>query len=76
MKQEKPPVKDLIPLRKGTELLFQLTGVRRTKAAIYQWARLGRINEHGVKVKLKTYKRIGMLYTTEEAFREFIVGLG
>lgn len=74
MAQPKP--KDLIKLGKVTAILVNLTGVTRTHATIYNWMRKGRINVHGQRIKLAGYKRLGQIYTTEEAVIRFLKELG
>jgi len=74
-KRGRPFTKDLIPMEKVPALITRLTGVSRTRATVYLWARKGRPDAHGQIAKLKTYRRLGQLYTTEEAVKEFIMSL-
>ena len=76
MKKGRPFVKDLIKLSEVPTLLTQLIGVTRKKETIYYWARKGKINRHGEMIKLKTYQRLGVYYTTEEAVKNFLLELG
>ena len=72
----RPKELSLITLSKVPAILRELTGVIRTRVTVYNWARAGRINAHGQKIKLKVYRRLGQLYTTEEAVINFLRELG
>lgn len=72
----KPKIVDLIKLDKVCLILKELTGVTRTRATVYNWARKGRANAHGEIVKLRVYKRLGQIYTTHKAVIEFLEELG
>lgn len=72
----KPKNDDLIEMNHIPDLIYELTGVRRMQATVYSWARKGRINCHGQLVRLKTYKRLGQLYTTVDAVKSFLLELG
>jgi len=74
MAQPKP--KDLIKLETIPAMLKELTGATRTRCTVYNWARKGRINAHGQRIKLSAYKRLGQIYTTEEAVLRFLEELG
>ena len=72
----RPKPNNLIKLEKVPAILINLTGVTRTHATIYNWIRKGRINAHGQMTKLAGYKRLGQIYTTEEAVIKFLRELG
>ena len=63
---------NLIKMRDIPALVLEMTGVTRTQAAIYMWIRKGLKTYEGPKVKLKTTKRLGHLYTTREWMEEFL----
>lgn len=72
----KPKDKDLIRLEKVPGIIKELTGVIRTRVTVYNWASKGRIGQHGQKIKLITYRRVGQLYTTQDAVIKFLKELG
>jgi len=76
VKRGRPFVRDLIKLKEVPALIAELIGVSRRKAAVYSWATKGITNNHGKKVKLKTYKRLNVLYTTKEDVKEFLLKMG
>lgn len=53
-------------------MILHLTGVERKYATVYAWTRTGRISNQGTMVCLKSYKRLGQLYTTEAEVVEFL----
>ena len=63
---------DLIKMRDIPALILEMTGTTRTRAAIYMWIRKGIRGYDGGKVKLKTTKRIGHIYTTKKWVEEFL----
>lgn len=68
----KPKNKDLIKLGRVPAMILDLTGVYRGRATVYNWSKKGRINQNGQRVTLKTYKRLGQLYTTKQNVIDFI----
>ena len=72
----KPKNMDLIKLGKVPAILKELTGVTRTRATIYNWTKKGRIDTCGQMIKLRAYKRLGQIYTTNAAIMEFLKGIG
>ena len=66
----------LIPLSTVPSLIAALTGVWRHRATVYRWAKVGCRSLDARVVKLKTEKRMGQLFTTEEAVKEFIREVG
>ena len=71
-----PKIVDYIPLTKVPPILRELTGVTRTRVTIYHWVKHGRISAHGEMIKLKTYRRLGQIYTTKDAVIKFLRELG
>lgn len=67
---------DYIDLRGLVPLVYELTGVTRTMEAVRRWYKIGRINTHGVVVKLKVTKRLGQYYSTREWLEDFIIEVG
>lgn len=65
-----------IPLRdvpsKVAEI-YECEPVSRQNA--YQWARNGRIAKNGVRIYLKTQRRLGRLHTTVEWIKDFVEAL-
>lgn len=53
-------------------VVYELTGVKRTRTCIYEWIRIGRIGSDGERIKLKTIKQLGFLYTTHKWITEFV----
>jgi len=72
----KPKNSDLIKLNDVPKVLLELTGVFRCRATVYNWARNGRPDYTGKKVKLKTCKRVGSLYTSQDWLIEFLKAIG
>jgi len=67
--------KDVIKIADVPKLVYELTGLIRSRSAIYQWIKAGRLSYSDERIKLKTVKRLGFLYTTREWIEEFIRGL-
>lgn len=64
---------DLIKIKNVPTLVYEIYGVKLNKDAIYKWTSVGRKSGDGTKkIKLKTTKRIGQLFTTEEWVRKFV----
>jgi len=72
----KPKNEDLIKLEQVPKIVYELTGIARTLATVYNWIKVGRTTQHGERVKLKSSKRLGNLYTTKEWLMEFIREVG
>lgn len=68
-------MKQLIKIADVPVLVLELTNLHRTRTCIYQWIKVGRINSDGERIKLKTTKRLGFLYTTRKWVKEFVEGL-
>ena len=71
-KNMKPSYKDLILLSRIPALLKQITGQDRQAQVIHAWAKKGRIGQHGKRIYLKTYRRLGRKFTTQTDLEEFI----
>lgn len=72
----KPKNEDLIRLDDVQAMILNLTGIRKCRATIYNWVIKGRKGYTGENVKLKSSKRLGILFTTEAWVKEFIEGIG
>ena len=72
----KPKNSDLIRLGEVPKLILELTGVVRVRSTIWSWTWKGRSSYSGQKIKLKTTKRLGMVYTTKTWLEEFIREIG
>ena len=72
----RPKNEDLMRLDEVSALILELTGVLRCRATIYNYVRKGRKGYTGENVKLKSTKRLGILFTTEAWVEEFIEGIG
>lgn len=66
----------LIPLRDVPKLIIELTGVSRTKATVYLWAKNGCRTIDGRRVKLETVWRLKQIFTTRQAVETFIREVG
>lgn len=67
--------RNYIALKKVPDVVIELTGVPRSKAAVDSWVRRGRIGSDGSLVKLKAVKRMGRLYTTREWIENFVTAV-
>lgn len=67
---------DYIRLSELAPIVYELTGVTRKPGTMYKWHMDGRVNAHGVIVKLKATKRFGNLYSTREWLEDFIIEVG
>jgi hypothetical protein len=76
MEPGKPKNSDLIRVKDAAPVVEELTGVKRTYIAVYQWCKVGRRRYDNVVVKLKTTKRLGTLFTTKEWIADFIREIG
>lgn len=65
-------MKQLMKIADVPTLVYKLIGIKRTRTCIHEWIRVGRINSDGERIKLKTTKRLGFLYTTSKWVEEFI----
>lgn len=65
-----------IPLRDCPAIVRELTGVDRCAKSVFNWASIGRIDQHGNIVKLRWVKRLGLRYTRREWLNEFIEAVG
>lgn len=64
--------KDLIKIVNVPALLYEITGVTRTRATVYLWATKGRQSKYGTILKLRTVRRLNQLYTTRKWVENFI----
>ncbi len=76
MQRGKPKNSDLIKLDDIPPIIYELTGVNRCRATIYNWAKKGRHAYDGTMLKLTTSKRLGRLYTTRAWVEIFIRKVG
>lgn len=72
----KPKDEEYIKLEKAAPLVYEISGVSRCRSALAKWARYGRRSAVGKKVRLKTSKRLGLIYTTRKWLEEFIRAVG
>lgn len=68
--------KKYIRIRDVAKIIEEITGETRDRVTIYYWIKRGIQGYHGSQVKLKTVKRVGVLYTTMEWIKDFLEGLG
>lgn len=67
-----PEKKKLLRIRDVPDIILKIAGVTRSKETVYLWARNGVIGYAGDKLKLKTVRRAGHLFTTREWVEDFI----
>ena len=65
-------INKLIQIFEVPRLILELTGMVRTRTCVYNWIKDGRINCGGQRIKLKTVRSLGHLYTTQEWVEYFI----
>lgn len=68
-------MKQYIKICEMPDILYNLVGITRTRTCIYEWIRVGRINSNGERIRLRTIKRFGFLYTTFTWVKEFVESL-
>ena len=76
MKQRIPESKDLLRFEDVPKLLLELSGVRRCRATVYNWATKGRRDYANELIKLKKISRLGTFFTTREWVEEFVRRIG
>jgi len=66
----------LIPLSAVSAIFTSLTGVSRSKATVYNWARKGCRTNDGRIVKLGARKHMDQWFTTQSEIETFIQEVG
>lgn len=72
----KPRNIDLMKLDDIPKLILELAGVTVCRATVYNWAKNGRQNYVGEKIKLKTTRRLRRYYSTKQWVLDFIKEIG
>ncbi len=72
----KPKDEEYIRLATIAPMVYELTGVSRSPDTVKKWVLAGRISKHGVRIKLKHSKRLGLYYSTRKWLQEFIDEVG
>ena len=72
----KPKDEEYIKLANAAPLVYEISGVHRGVWALQKWSRKGRRSACGKTVRLKTSKRLGLVYTTRKWLVEFIKAVG
>ena len=62
----------LIEIRDVPKLIYELTGMVRTRTCIYSWINEGRVTYGGERIKLRTVHPLGHLHTTRKWIEEFV----
>jgi hypothetical protein len=76
MAKGRPKNKDYIKLDIACEVVEELTGMKRCRASLFNWAQKGRRSKHGLIVKLRAVRRGHNTYTTKEWLVDFIRSIG
>ena len=64
--------KELIPVGRVPGIVEKLTGIRCSRATLYNWLHKGRLDKSGEHVYLNHVEKMGHLFTTQANIEEFI----
>ncbi len=72
----RPKDEEYVSLNKAAGMVYEISGVHRTRSSLAKWGRYGRRSAVGKFIKLKTSKRLGRMYTTRKWLEEYIREVG
>ncbi len=67
---------ELIPLSMVPVIILEITGVSRGVSSVRAWIKKGCRTIDGRVVRLEAVKRLGQIFTTKKAVKDFIEGVG
>jgi len=70
-----PSIVQKIRLSEVPALIKKLTGVKKSRKTVYNWAYTGRLNYSGEVTILKTEMKAGTKYTTKGWVQKFLADL-
>ena len=65
-----------VKLHDVPQVVYELTGIPRSRNTAYVWVTKGRISSQGRRIKLKANRHLGQWYTTRTWIETFIREVG